>query len=61
MELMPDVGSDTATLAWLVSALDHAREHGNAKLVGYLETLADDVVFEAEMAARRASMLARLG
>jgi hypothetical protein len=48
------IGTDTetATLGWLVSALERAREGGNERLVGYLEAVADDLVFEAESAAR---------
>ena len=49
--LGPDTG--TATLEWLVSALEPARSRGQTKLVGYLEEVADDVVFEVEAAARR--------
>jgi hypothetical protein len=45
--------SETATLAWLVEALEYARARGQAKLVRYLEEVADDVVFEVEAAARR--------
>ena len=53
------LGEDTeaATLEWLVSALEHARSRGQTKVVGYLEEVADDVVFEVEMAARRASLV----
>ncbi len=53
------VGSDTqtATLAWLVSALERARTQGQFRAVGYLEAVAADVVFEMEMAARRASLV----
>jgi hypothetical protein len=36
--------TDTATLEWLVSALDHACFRGQTKLVGYLEEVADEVV-----------------
>ena len=43
--------TDAATLAWLVSALEHARIRGQIKLVAYLEAVADDVVFEVEAAA----------
>lgn len=48
------IGADTetATLGWLINALEQAREGGNEKLVGYLEAVADDLVFEAESAAR---------
>ncbi len=45
--------TETATLQWLVSALEHARSRGQTKLVGYLEEVAEDVVFEVEAAARR--------
>ncbi len=48
------VGADdeTATLVWLLCALEQAREGGHERLVGYLEEVAEDVVFEAEAAAR---------
>jgi hypothetical protein len=45
--------TNTATLEWLVSALEHARARGQTTLVGYLEEVADDVVFEVEAAAHR--------
>lgn len=45
--------TETATLEWLVTALEHARSKGHTKVVGYLEEVADDVVFEVEIAARR--------
>ena len=45
--------TETATLAWLVNALEHARARGQTKLVGYLEAVVDDVVFEMESAARK--------
>ncbi len=47
------VDNETATLAWLASALEIARRQEQTKLVGYLEAVADDVVFEMESAARR--------
>jgi hypothetical protein len=50
-----DVDDDTAILAWLMSALEYARAQGRTKLVDYLETVADDMVFEVEIAARRTS------
>jgi hypothetical protein len=52
-ELKPGADTEQATLAWLVEALEHARSRGQTKLVGYLEEVADDVVFEVEAAARR--------
>jgi hypothetical protein len=46
--------TETATLAWLVNALEQARTtQDQQKAVGYLEALANDVLFEMEMAARR--------
>jgi len=45
--------TDAATLAWLVGALEHARARGQTTLVGCLEAVADEVVFEVEFAARR--------
>jgi hypothetical protein len=54
---MPEADSETATLAWLVGALEHARSRGQTKVVGYLEEVADEVVFEMEMAARRTSLV----
>ena len=53
MEVPLGVDTDTATLVWLVSALEQARSQGQAKAVAYLEAVADDVVFEMESAARR--------
>lgn len=44
--------TDTVTLAWLVSALEQARREGQSKAVAYLEDVADDMVFEVELAAR---------
>jgi len=38
--------TDTATLEWLVSALEHARSTGQTKVVTYLEEVVDEVVYE---------------
>ncbi len=46
--------AETATLVWLMGALERARGEGHERLAGYLEAVADDVVFEAEAAARGA-------
>ena len=56
-DLTPEADSETATLAWLVEALEHVRSRGQTKAVAYLEEVADDVVFEVEMVARRASLV----
>ncbi len=53
VDSMLGADTDTATLAWLVSALEQARREGQSKTVGYLEAVLDDVEFEMEMAARR--------
>jgi hypothetical protein len=45
--------TETATLGWLVEALEYARANGQTKVVGYLEAVLDDVVFELESVARR--------
>jgi hypothetical protein len=52
--------NDAATLEWLVEALEHSRSQGQTEVVEYLESIASDMVFEMEMAARRASLLSRL-
>jgi hypothetical protein len=44
---------DSATLTWLGEALEYARKRNQAKLVGHLEEVLDDAVFEMEIAARR--------
>lgn len=43
---------EVVDLAWLMDSLKHARSRGQVKLVAYLESIADDAVFEMEMAAR---------
>jgi hypothetical protein len=57
LEVPTGVNNDEATLAWLVSALEQARRGGQSKAVKYLEDVADDMVFEAESAARRRSCI----
>jgi hypothetical protein len=46
-------------LAWLVGTLEQAHSQEQTRVVDYLEAIADDVVFEMEMAARRASLLSK--
>ena len=55
--LAPEADTKSATLEWLVTALDYTRSNGQTKVVGYLEEVADDVVFEVEMVARRTSLV----
>ena len=52
--------TETATLTWLVGALEHALARGQTTLVGYLEAVADDVVFEMEAPARRDVSICRV-
>ena len=53
LDLELGANTETVTLAWLVSALEYTRSRGQTKAVGYLEEIADDIVFEMESAARR--------
>jgi hypothetical protein len=57
LDLVLGGDTETATLAWLVSALEHSRTRGHTKLVDYFEAVVEDVVFEMEMVARRASFV----
>ncbi len=52
MEQATGTHDGTAFLTWLLRALEYARKQDQTKLVDYLETIADDVVFEMEFAAR---------
>lgn len=45
--------TEAATLAWLEAALEHARSNGQTRVVGYLEAVMDDMVFEIESASPR--------
>jgi hypothetical protein len=60
VRVMSSVDDRTATLLWLVSGLEYARTQGQTKILGYLEAVLDDVVFEMESAARSGS-LSRVG
>lgn len=53
MELVSRTHDDSAYLTWLVETLEYARTREQTKLVDYLEMVADDVVFEMEIVARR--------
>ena len=52
MSLTLGADNETVALAWLMSALEHARTQRQTKLVDYLEVVLEDVVFEMESAAR---------
>ena len=43
----------TSALTWLIGALEYARTNGQERVIGYLEAILDDVVFEMESVARR--------
>ena len=60
LDLKANMDNDTATLGWLVEALEHSRSQGHTEIVEHLETIAADMVFEMEIAARRASLLSRV-
>ena len=53
MELATNTHYGTADLAWLFEALEYAHTKGQARVVGYLEAVLDNVVFEMESASRR--------
>ena len=53
LDVWPQTNDSLATMAWLMDALEHARKESQTTLVSYLEELVHDVVFEAEMTARR--------
>ena len=38
-------------LSWLMGALEHARAQDQTEVMGYLEAIADDVIFEMESSA----------
>ena len=40
-------------LSWLMGALGHARAQAQTEVVGYLEAIADDVMFEMETSANK--------
>ena len=52
MSLPLGADNETVALVWLVGALEQARTQSQTKLVGYLEVVLEDVVFEMESAAR---------
>jgi hypothetical protein len=52
-DVTPKADTELATLEWLATALYYTRLRGQSKVVGYLEEVADEVVFEVEAAASR--------
>jgi hypothetical protein len=53
-------GTEAETLAWLVRALEHAHARGQAKLVGYLEAVVEDVEGDYDAAKTLAACSAKL-
>jgi hypothetical protein len=47
-------GNESASLAWLEEALEHAYAHGQMQTLAYLGWVMEDAVFEMELAARKA-------
>ncbi len=60
LERKSGVDHDTASLVWVMSAMEQAYAQGQIKLVDYLEPIGNDAVFEIEMVARRASLLSKM-
>jgi hypothetical protein len=44
--------AETASLVWLMGALEQAREGNQERPVGYLEAVAEDAGFQTKAAAR---------
>ena len=53
MDLAASEGNESASLAWLEEALEHAYAHGQMQTLAYLEAVMEDVVFVMELAATR--------
>jgi hypothetical protein len=53
LDIAASVGNESAALAWLEEALEHAYAHGQMQTLAYLEAVIEDVVFMMEMAARK--------
>ena len=47
------VSEPVVDLSWLMSALEHTRAQSQTEVVGYLEAIAEDVMFEMESSANR--------
>jgi hypothetical protein len=53
LDVRTEADTETATLGWLVEALEYTRANGQTRVTDCLEAVLDDVVFEVESAARR--------
>jgi hypothetical protein len=57
MDSMVSVDSDVVTLAWVIDAFEYVLKHNHTKLIPYLIEISEELAFEMEMAAYRASLL----
>ena len=53
LDVRTGADTETATLGWLVDALEYTRGKGRTRVVDYLEAVLDDVVFEMESGSPR--------
>ena len=53
LDVRTGADTETATLGWLVEALEYTRANSQTRVVDYLEAVLDDVVFEMESAFPR--------
>jgi hypothetical protein len=60
VELTLKERGELVDLFWLASALDHVRSLNQTDVVDYLQSVADDLIFETKMAAHKAALLSRL-
>jgi hypothetical protein len=51
---------DVVALAWVIGAFEYVLKHNHTKLIPYLIEVSEELVFEREMAAYRASLLPQL-
>jgi hypothetical protein len=54
LNLAASEGEESVSLAWLEEALEYAYAHGQMQTLAHLEAVMEDVVFQMEMAARKA-------
>ncbi len=57
MEWKVGVDNDSASLVWVVGALQHALEHNQGKLTPYLIAVSEELVFEIKLPKRRSVRL----
>jgi hypothetical protein len=53
LDVRTGADTETATLGWLVEALEYTRANGQTRVVDYLEAVLDDLAFEMESASPR--------